>query len=76
MASIAPLRNRFAISLGIVAVIALGLASRKLPSLFPSILGKYPGDALWALMVFLGWMFLKPSASTHRLKYHGPFFRP
>jgi hypothetical protein len=26
--------------------------------------GKYPGDALWALMVFLGCAFFKPRAST------------
>lgn len=49
---------------GIVAVIALGLASRKFPSLFPALLGKYPGDSLWALMVFLGWAFCRPLAST------------
>ncbi|MFC4314432.1 DUF2809 domain-containing protein [Steroidobacter flavus] len=47
-----------------VAVIALGLASRQFPSLFPSIFGKYPGDALWATMVFVGLAFVKPRAST------------
>lgn len=52
---------------GFIAVIALGLASRKYPFLFPAILGKYPGDALWALMVFLGWAFLRPRASTLHL---------
>ncbi len=30
-------------------------------------LGKYPGDALWALMVFLGLAFLRPRASAGRL---------
>lgn len=48
----------------LVGVIALGLASRKFPSLFPAIFGKYPGDALWALMVFVGLAFVKPRAST------------
>jgi len=52
---------------GFVAVIALGLASRKFPSLFPVLFGKYPGDSLWALMVFLGWSFCKPLASTRNL---------
>jgi hypothetical protein len=51
----------------VIAVIALGLASRRFPSLSPGFLGKYPGDALWALMVFLGWGLLKPRASTRHL---------
>jgi hypothetical protein len=51
----------------VVAVIVLGLASRKFPSLFPAIFGKYPGDALWAMMVFAGLAFIKPQASTARL---------
>ena len=60
-------RSRLWLSLGPLSVIGLGLASRKYPFLFPAILGKYPGDALWALMVFLGWALLKPNASTFRL---------
>ena len=51
----------------VVAVIALGLASRKFPFLFPAMFGKYPGDALWALMVFAGLAFVKPGASTAHL---------
>ncbi|MDN2704593.1 DUF2809 domain-containing protein [Janthinobacterium sp. SUN100] len=34
-----------------VAVIALGLASRAYPQFLPAALGKYPGDALWAMMI-------------------------
>lgn len=34
--------------------IAAGLASRRYPQCLPSALGKYPGDALWALMAFCG----------------------
>lgn len=34
--------------------LALGLASRRFPHLLPVVLGKYPGDVLWALMVFFG----------------------
>lgn len=60
-------RSRLWLLVCVVAVIALGLASRKFPSLFPAILGKYPGDALWAMMVFAGLAFLKPQASTARL---------
>ena len=51
----------------ILAVIALGLASRRFPFLFPAWLGKYPGDALWAAMVFLGYALLKPTWPTRRL---------
>ena len=49
-----------------VAVIILGLASRKFP-VFPAALGKYPGDALWAVMVFLGWSLVCPRATSVRL---------
>ena len=34
-----------------VLVIALGLASRAFPQWLPDSLGKYPGDALWAMMI-------------------------
>ena len=40
--------------IAILAVITLGLLSRRYPQFLPAALGKYPGDALWALMVFLG----------------------
>jgi len=60
-------RSRFWLVVGVVAVIALGLASRKFPSLFPALFGKYPGDSLWALMIFLGWAFCKPRASTRNI---------
>jgi hypothetical protein len=57
-------RSRLWLLVYLITVIALGLASRKFPSLFPAIFGKYPGDALWALMVFVGLAFIKPRAST------------
>ncbi|MFT3734279.1 MAG: DUF2809 domain-containing protein [Rhodocyclaceae bacterium] len=60
-------RSRTRLALGIFAVIALGLASRKFPFLFPAFFGKYPGDALWALMVFLGWALCLPHASTRSI---------
>jgi len=50
-----------------IGVVALGLASRSYPGLLPAFLGKYPGDALWALMVFCGLGFLNPGLSTSRL---------
>jgi hypothetical protein len=45
-------RNRTLYVLAAMAVIAVGLASRNVAGLFPAELGKYPGDALWTLMVF------------------------
>jgi len=60
-------RNRGLLIVCIVLVILLGLASRQMPFLFPKVLGKYPGDVLWSLMVFLGCAYLKPTASTSRL---------
>lgn len=46
-------RNRLLYALLVLAVIGAGLASRRYPGLLPAALGKYPGDALWALMVML-----------------------
>ena len=59
-------RHRVLLLLCIAFVIALGLASRKF-ALFPEFLGKYPGDALWALMVYLAWALIKPKASAYRI---------
>lgn len=60
-------RSRLWISVGLVAVVILGLASRRFQGLFPACLGKYPGDALWTLAVFLSLALLQPRASTVRL---------
>jgi hypothetical protein len=67
MKSIEIKRSRLWLAVGFVIVIALGIASRKFPWLFPAFVGKYPGDSLWALMVFLGWAFCKPQASTRNI---------
>jgi hypothetical protein len=52
------LRSRPFLFVAIAITIALGIASRKIPALFPALLGKYPGDALWSLMVYwaIGWL--------------------
>jgi hypothetical protein len=60
-------RRRLFYLAAVIAVIALGLASRKFPGMFPAMWGKYPGDALWALMVFFGWGVILPAARTWRL---------
>jgi hypothetical protein len=51
----------------LIVVIAAGLASRRYAWLLPAYLGKYPGDALWALMVFLLWGLALPKASSLRI---------
>ena len=47
-------RNRIWYLLAFVATLAAGLASRRVPHIFPEVLGKYPGDVLWALMIYFG----------------------
>ena len=60
-------RSRFRHLLAAGVVVALGLASRRWPDLLPARLGKYPGDALWALMVYCLWGAGLPMASAGRL---------
>jgi len=60
-------RNRVVLAFSILAIILLGLASRKYSFLFPVVFGKYPGDVLWSLMVYFIFAFFKPSASSARL---------
>jgi hypothetical protein len=57
-----PTRKRIWYAVAVVATVALGLISRRVPGL-----GKYPGDALWALMVFFGAAILLPRLSSARL---------
>ena len=60
-------RNRVWYLMAVVLTIAAGLASRKFNSYLPAFLGKYPGDAIWALMVFFGVGLLLPTASSLRV---------
>lgn len=48
----------------VILVIITGIASRHY-HFFPYFLKKYPEDALWALMVLLGFGFLFPKHKTH-----------
>jgi len=50
--------------LAVVMAILLGLASRHDPAAMPAFLGKYPGDALWAAMVFFGLGAVRRRSST------------
>jgi len=58
-----PHRKRLLTAFFLALTIAVGLASRKIPWALETF-GKYPGDALWALAVFFGWMFLFPRKSV------------
>lgn len=60
-------RNPRIYALAVLITIISGLASRQLPDGLPAILGKYPGDALWALMVFLAWASLLSRCSTRHV---------
>ena len=60
-------RSRFEYGMAILATIVAGLASRHLPGQLPAFLGKYPGDVLWALMVFFVWGLIFPRFSSGRI---------
>ncbi len=60
-------RNRAYYAVAVVITIAAGLTSRHFPQYLPACLGKYPGDTLWALMVFLGLGIVFRKASSIRL---------
>lgn len=60
-------RSRLHLTLLALAVIALGLTSRRCYSLFPEALGNYPGDALWAWVVLLCVAWVRPTITRPRL---------
>lgn len=57
-------RNRVLYAGLALAVIAAGLLWRSGFIPLPPVMSKYGGDALWALMVFVGFGFLLPRATT------------
>lgn len=61
------IRKRALLLLALAATIALGLASRRWPGLFPVVFGKYPGDALWAQMIYWLAALVAPGASVGQL---------
>lgn len=62
-------RHRGWVLATIALTVAAGLASRTFPWLLPAGLGSYPGDALWALLVFLCLAFGWPRASGAKLAW-------
>lgn len=65
--SIGRARSRWVYAAAFAGTIAVGLASRRVPRTLPSLVSKYPGDALWALMVFFGLGALFRTAATLHL---------
>ncbi len=55
-------RHKFWYAVAIFAVIIIGLGSRRFPQL-----GKYPGDALWTIVVFLLLGFVLPRVNTLKI---------
>ncbi|KAB8043832.1 ribosomal maturation YjgA family protein [Janthinobacterium aquaticum] len=62
-----PERRRLWQLVATVVVIALGLASRAFPQFVPAALGKYPGDALWAMMIVFALGLLATRMRTWQL---------
>ena len=58
--------RRPSLLLALVATVCLGLWSRKAP-LFPAVLENYPGDALWAVVVYLCVALIRPACSPWRI---------
>lgn len=62
-------RNRLLYVMFTIVVIILGLSSRKFAFALPDLLNDYLGDALWALMIFVGFGFLFPKIETKKLVF-------
>ncbi|WP_088293696.1 DUF2809 domain-containing protein [Bacillus mycoides] len=62
-------RNRLLYAVFTIVVIILGLSSRKFAFALPDLLNGYLGDALWALMIFVGFGFLFPKIETKKLAF-------
>lgn len=58
------MRHRGLYAVWIAIVIVCGLASRSEFVGLPSFFAKYAGDALWALLIFVGFGFLLPARNT------------
>ncbi|MEO5567678.1 MAG: GNAT family N-acetyltransferase [Gemmatimonadaceae bacterium] len=48
----------------LVATVAIGIATRRYPTAFPSLIARYGGDALWAGMVFWVIVLVRPAVAT------------
>ncbi|MGG3523495.1 DUF2809 domain-containing protein [Bacillus pseudomycoides] len=62
-------RNRLLYAILTIIVVILGLASRKFAYALPNLLNAYLGDALWALMIFIGFGFLFHKMKTKKIVF-------
>ena len=53
-------RPRLAVATLLVITVAAGLGSRRFPDQIPLFLARYAGDALWAVMVYWLFVFVRP----------------
>lgn len=60
-------RNRLLYGFMVLAVIVLGLCSRRMSNLIPGFLNTYLGDALWALMIFFAFGFIFRTIGTKKV---------
>lgn len=60
-------RSRITYLIVMIAVVILGLSSRRYAQLLPEFLATYAGDTLWALTAFLGIGMLFPRWTTLRV---------
>jgi hypothetical protein len=58
----------------IIVVIILGLLSRKMSNIIPDFLNAYLGDALWALMIYMGFGFIFRGLEIKRVALAGILF--
>ncbi len=61
-----PMRRRLVFAAIALAVIPLGLATRRFPSAFPEFIATYAGDVLWAVVAYLLMGVIAPSATVRR----------
>lgn len=60
-------RNRLLYATMTMIVMILGLCSRKMAYAMPDLLNAYLGDALWALMIFMGFGFVLNKKETRKV---------
>lgn len=70
--SLSHMKLRVSYLLMISIIIPIGLATRKIPALFPSFIAEFGGDTLWATLFFLlirmlfpGWNRIKTTVITY-----------
>jgi len=59
--------RRLRVLAALVLVVGVGLAFGNYDGLFPRMLGRYPGDALWTVAAYLGWKLVLPSMGPRGL---------